>query len=316
MDRFQARGGADYWTPIVEGNKGSNRSGDPAQFFGVGVFPDATWERSLQTYATPTVAYWKEGTYNNPEGSTTIHFVDVQDDRTTREDRIIIKLQGPMGHDIWNFDLIFCDDDGTKHTISQELPCGAFEPNSEAIYQPSEMVGHPFKGSVSVRSDRSFNGGLQGTIERIAPGKWRDVDIHSPAGAHSPTRVAYVNSTDANWKYQIDLFYPEAIHSGVLYLDPPTGIIGGDRNVNPPPTSDALVILRFYDMQGIYRGWAGVVMGPNTTRRIDINDVATRFIGPFEGSVSIEPAVVAALELESEAGKAHGSAHVWRANDY
>ncbi|MBN1345438.1 MAG: hypothetical protein JXQ73_22280 [Phycisphaerae bacterium] len=210
-------------TIFVGANTGPNRSGQAELAFTGTVFQETPTDIALTNYKNTNLLYWNKGSTPATQENQ-IYFADVQDDGVSRTDRIYVKTNEASGK-THAFPIHFYDEAGTE-ILTLHPPLSLVETfddfGSYKVLRPmQDFLGKAFKGSVWIESPHP----LKGAVRRVSPGKWTDLCDASPASSKVTCCVPYVTSNDANWVYQIVLFYPASIYT------PPEPVAG-------PPTAD------------------------------------------------------------------------------
>ena len=303
-DRFVETGSNGLADRVVyaAGNTGANRGGLQCGIHTGSVLTTAPEGISLDSDAQTNSNFWDRYQW---------YIVDVQDDGVNRADRIYLKSNAGYDPNFTQrqFNVHFYDVDGTE-TVKVVSMYNMFDVSgSVKMISPRDLLGKDFKGSVWIECQSS----AQATIRRVAPGKWSDMSSASPSGSLISGCVPYVSTKDANWRYQLALFYPINIYPNIQ----PGPDIPPIRYVDPsqpePVPKPGEVVLTLWNVHGGLEGWVVVFLGINETAYVDINNVATTYLQePFEGSIQFNPHVVVEVEFSSETGLAHGSANTWQ----
>ncbi len=269
---------------------------------------------------------WVAVSYND---AAYVYLVDLHDN-DIRQDRIILKRNGPAGMNpvFKQYTLHFYDQTGTEVSGS---PCQVSleedfnELDSYDIISPMDLLGQPFTGSVWIDPPADSAGykiRVKAGVIKQSSDQWRDITDNSPTRNQNSWggAIAHVSTNNPGWHYSLALYYP-----GPGYIPDPISDPGAEENGDifcdpgtvPPDVTGGQVVLKLYDEPGNYLGALAIFMLPNETRYIDVDDLAETYLnGSFTGSIEFLPHISQQLEIWHDNEHAHGSTGNWADNQY
>jgi hypothetical protein len=304
-------------------NSGSKQSGQQLRCHGGALFYESSTDIALNDFKPPHFPYASAPSY--PKGYENwykMYIPDVQDDGASRADRIHLKLNTAANYNAQKYitvPIYFYDQKGkavTYATLNPVKLLNMFDTNeSYQSVSPMKLLGSSFSGSVFIDNPYWDSGKLQASVSREAPGQWKAMSDYSPPGGSYQGKncLPYVSNAETGWIYQVVLLYPGAnlSVSGTPPKDAPATFSG--PTVTLPTASGGYVYLKFFEMDGTYKGALAYKMTSNQTLLVNLSDSAvTKYLSDFKGALVIEPRdVVVQLELRDKNKSCFASTGNW-----
>jgi hypothetical protein len=257
------------------------------------------------------------------EDHKTVFLVDVQDNGSSRTDRIYFKTNKGTNspHPEQKYLVHFYNYTGSEIVGSPVCICLVHHfgsTGSHIVLSPREVLEQTFAGSVWIEPEEPCNNcyHIEAQVLKESPGNWVDWVNSAPGKGpdkHYTGVIAYVKSPTNPWRYELGFFYPEKLHPGGF--DPPINSdTYGNPDTPPPDAEDGVVVLTFRDQNGSDQGWFAFYMAPNETRILDLNQLVNTYLGgAFTGSICYKPMIPNQVEIAHSLNSIHASVNYMRA---